>query len=397
MADRRDKTLGLKAIEQSAEARNKRVRPPLRVAVWFGLIVAVATVLRWRCTLSEMDEDRTKLMAKQRTVEAELGPKWYPLRDKLEKWANETAALPPSNGPGDEVVDEGELAAFDFRSKPGLYFRARVDEAKTPKDVREAAKRSLRDGFTSCLMRGAEASPVKGKECQKTRDCERGEFCNELNHCGPPTQPYNMRAAYKTLNILSEEWIADVQETTNDLRLELLIRSFEDSTADDLPLAADLLTRASYFLVVLDERPPTRPLSPEEIDAGKNDADDVDALDGKTYPARVALYRIADGKLLMRVRREPNAELIGGASPGDSRVAAARTRQAQSCGLGLEIRKVLGDTVPTAIPNLDEPPSPAPTTSASAGAAPSASAAPTVSATPSASAAPTAGASATPR
>ncbi len=99
----------------------------------------------------------------------------------------------------------------------------------------------------------------------------------------------------------------------------------------------------------------------------------------------------------MRVRRQPNAELIGGASPGDSRIAAARTRQAQSCGLGLEIRKVLGDTVPAGLPNLDEPPTPAPTTSASAGAAPSASAAPAVSAAPSASAAPKAAGSATPR
>lgn len=196
-------------------------------------------------------------MSKQRTVEAELGPRWYPLRDRLEKWSTEVAAAP-----GDEVVEKAELAAFDFRSRPGLYFRARVDEAKSAAGVREAAKRSLRDGLTSCLMRGAEASPVKGRECQKTRECERGEFCNELNHCGPPTQPYNLRAAYKTLQILSEEWIADVQETTNDLRLELLVRTFDDATVDDLPLAADLLTRAAYFLVVLDERPPTRALSP---------------------------------------------------------------------------------------------------------------------------------------
>lgn len=384
MADRRDKTLGLKAVEQSAEGRNKRVRPPLRVAVWFGLIVAVATVLRWRCTLSEMDEVRTKLMSKQRTVEAELGPRWYPLRDRLEKWSTEVAAAP-----GDEVVEKAELAAFDFRSRPGLYFRARVDEAKSAAGVREAAKRSLRDGLTSCLMRGAEASPVKGRECQKTRECERGEFCNELNHCGPPTQPYNLRAAYKTLQILSEEWIADVQETTNDLRLELLVRTFDDATVDDLPLAADLLTRAAYFLVVLDERPPTRALSPAEIDAGANDADDVDALDGKTFPARVALYRIQDGKLLMRVRREPNSTLVGGAALGDSRIAAARTRQGQSCGLGLEIRKVLGDTIATGLPSMDDAVAPAPATSGSAAPSPSASAVP--SAAP--SAAPGSGAS----
>lgn len=376
--DRRgtDKTLGLKAVEGAREARSKQFRPPLRVALWFGMIVAVATVLRWRCTLSEMDEQRAELMAKQRTVEAELGPKWYPLRDKLEGWTVELA-----RAPGDEVALVDELKKLDIRSAPGLYLRARVDQATSPEKVREAAKRSLRDAFTSCLRREAEGSPVKGPECQRTRDCPQGEFCNELSHCGPPTQPYNLRSAYKTLGMLSPEWIADVQDTTNDLRLELLVRSFDDATRDDLPLAADVLTRARYFLVVLDERPPPRPLSPEEVDAGAADAEDEDTLANAGHPSRVALWRLEDGKLLLRLRRTADAELIGGAPVGDAAIAAARKRQAQSCALALHVRRALGEEVPTAPPSLDEPAAPASSGSAasSASAAPAAppSAAPT--------------------
>lgn len=367
--DRRgsDKTLGLKAVEEARDARARTFRPSLRVGLWFGMIVAVATVLRWRCTLSEMDEQRTVLLAKQRTVEAELGPRWYPLRDKLEAWTGELA-----RDAGDEVIRAEELAKIDVRSASGLYLRTRVDQATSPEKVREAAKRSLRDAFTSCLRREADASPVEGAECKRTRECPSGEFCNELNHCGPPTQPYNLRSAYRTLSMLSPEWVADVQDTTNDLRLELLVRSFEDSTVDDLPLAAHLLTRATYFLLVLDERPAPRPLQPAEIDAGAADSEDEDTLAGAAYPSRVALWRLEDGQLLLRMRRTPQAELVGGTPVDDPAVAAARKRQAQSCGLALEVRAALGEKIPGGAPQLDEPTNEAPPASA----APSASAAP---------------------
>ncbi len=380
--DRRgsDKSLGLKAVEEARDARAKQFRPSVRVGLWFGMIVAVFTVLRWRCTLSEMDEQRTVLLAKQRTVEAELGPRWYPLRDKVEAWAGELA-----REPGEQVIRKEELAKIDVRSTSGLYLRTRVDQAASPELVREAAKRSLRDAFTSCLRREADASPVKGVECKRTRECPGGEFCNELNHCGPPTQPYNLRSAYRTLSMLSPDWVADVQDTTNDLRLELLIRSFEDATVDDLPLAAHLLTRATYFLLVLDERPPTRALSPEEIDAGAADAEDEDTLAGASYPSRVALWRLEDGQLLLRMRRTSDAELVGGAPVKDPAVAAARRRQAQSCGLALEVRAALGESIPTAPPRPEDPAPPAsaaPTASAAASVAPSAgtSASPSVAA-----------------
>ena len=306
--DRRsdNKTLGLKAVEGSRDARGKQFRPPLRAALWFGIVVAVATVLRWRCTLSEMDEQRSKLLARQRTVQVELGPRWHPLRDRVEAWTAELAA-----SPGGEVVRKEELAKLDVRAEPGLYLRARVDQARSPETMRDAAKRSLRDAFTSCLRSEAEASPVAGAACERTRDCPPGQFCNDLDHCGPPTQPYNLRSAYRTLSMLEPAWIADVQDTTNDLRLELLTRSFDDATVDDLPLAAHLLTRASYFLLVLDEREPPRALSPEEVDAGAASALDEDTLGGPPHPSRVALWRLSDGELLLRIRRTPDVELVG--------------------------------------------------------------------------------------
>ncbi|HVK70245.1 MAG TPA: hypothetical protein VM694_37585, partial [Polyangium sp.] len=138
----------------------------------------------------------------------------------------------------------------------------------------------------------------------------------------------------------------------------LLVRSFEDATLDDLPLAADLLTRASYALVVLDEKPAPRPLTPEEIDAGAANADDEDALAGASYASRIGLWRLSDGKLLLRIRRTPDAGLLGGGRSTDPAIAAATARQARSCGLALSVREALGETFPTGAPPLRAPPAP---------------------------------------
>jgi hypothetical protein len=248
--------------------------------------------------------------------------------------------------PGAEVIDREALASWDFRDKPGLYLRMRVDDAKDAAAIRKGAKDSLRDAFTGCLVRVANQVPTSGKECKRTRDCPTGELCNETDHCSRPAQPYNLRVAYRTMHVLSDEWMRDAQDASTELRLRLLKESFEDTVRDDAPVAADLLTRAQYLLVVLDETPAG--FAPP---AGANATEAVQAAE---HSARVGVWRISDGKPVLRVRREAGGRLLGAQPAADPDVLDARQRQANSCALALAVRQAMGDTSAASVPATPE-------------------------------------------
>jgi hypothetical protein len=74
-----------------------------------------------------------------------------------------------------------------------------------------------------------------------------------------------------------------------------------------------------------------------------------EAVQGVAHASRVAVYRLSDDKLLLRVRRESGGELIGQA-PADSDALGARQRQANSCALALAVRDAMGDTGAAAVP-----------------------------------------------
>lgn len=321
---------GLPAIADAREARKKTRWPTTKFWGWSALVLIAGFILHWKWSQSEVESARQALLAKQRAVMVELGPRWLPLRDKVEGWT-----LGLAKEVGSEIVDRDALAGWDFRDKPGLYLRMRVEEAKDAEAIRRGAKASLHDGFTACLLRVANADPFGGRECKKTRDCPAGEQCNEADRCARPSQPYNLRVAYRALNILSDEWIRDVQDSTAELRVRMLAQAFDDTVRDDLPIAADLLTRAQYFLVLLDETPPDLAVP----DGGTA----TQAVQGAAHAARVGLWRLSDGKQVLRIRREAGAELLGAEPTTAPQVLAARQRQAQSCALALAVRQSMGD------------------------------------------------------
>src|SRR5690242_576137 len=115
---------GLPSIEEARKTRGKIRFPPVRFWAWVGLALAIALVFHWKRSQGEVESARQALMAKQRAVAAELGPRWLPLRDKIEGW---TMALARNAGP--DVVDKDALQGWEFRDKPGIYLRLRVDEA----------------------------------------------------------------------------------------------------------------------------------------------------------------------------------------------------------------------------------------------------------------------------
>jgi hypothetical protein len=331
---------GLPSIQQARDdrAEGKTRWPSPKFWAYAGLILAVTAVLHWKWTDNEVEHTKQKLLADQRGVAAELGPRWLPLRQRIEGWITALA-----KEPGPDIVDKEAMAKWDFRGKSGIYLRLRVEDAQTPEAIRSGARDSLRDGFTACLMRVPNASATAGKECKRTRDCPAREFCNEQDHCSRPAQPFNLRVAYRTMHILTEEWVRDVQASDSELRTRLYVTNFDDAIRDDLPLAAELLTQAQYLLVVLDE-------TPAGIQAPPDGGSFEEVVQGVQHAARVGVYRLSDDKVVLRVRRESGGELIGVAPQADPEVLAARARQANSCALALAVRDAMGDTSAAAVP-----------------------------------------------
>lgn len=327
---------GLNAVELSRAERNKIKRPPLRVAVWFVMTVVVGVLLYLRWQAGQVESARSKLLSKQRGAEQLLAPKWYPIRDSIEARAMELA-----RGFEGDLVDKEQLAKLDFRRQPGIYLRLRVDQATSVESIREGALGSLRDGFTACLMQNENDEGAGGKDCLRSAECDPGQVCNEWSRCAKPGQPYNLRLAYKSLSVLTPEWTKNVQEASNDLMLRGYDLAFEDANQIEFPVAIDLMTKAKFLLLVIDERP-APPKASAAPDGGGPTPEDLETLDGKVYPSRISVIRLADDKPLLRIRREPNFELKGGAVQ-DQEVAAARLRQAQSCSLALSVRQALGD------------------------------------------------------
>jgi hypothetical protein len=341
-SEEKPRNRGLPSIQEAREARaqGKTRWPSPKFWGYVALILAVTFILNWKWTSSEVDRGKQKLLADQRGVAAELGPRWLPLRDKIEKWTVDLA-----HGAEPEVIDREALAKWDFRARSGIYLRLRVEDAGKPESIRFGAKGSLRDAFTSCLMRVPNPSATAGKECKRTRDCPTREFCNEQDHCSRPAQPFNLRVAYRTMSILADEWVRDVQAVDSDLRLRLYQTNFEDAIRDEMPLATELLSQAQYYLVVLDETP-----AGLELPAADAGATAAEAVQGAAHSSRVGVFRLSDDKVLLRIRRAAGGELLGGAGAVDPDALAARQRQANSCALALSVREALGDTSAAAVP-----------------------------------------------
>lgn len=316
---------GLPAVVDARQSRSRMRWPSPKFWAYAGIVMAIMLTLNWKWSQGRTESERQKLMAKQRAVAVELGPRWTGLRDRVERWTIELAT-----NPGAEIIDAEALKGWDFRQLPGIYLRLRADQATSAEEIRKGAVGSLRDAFTACLLRANNPNPLAGKECQRTRDCQQGEYCNENDRCSRPVQPFNLRVAYRTLKVLSDDFVRDVQEA-NDFGLRALDGTFEDIMRDDLPLATELLTRAQYYLVVLDEPSP---------EAKGQSTDDLLA---SSHTARIGLWRLSDDRPVLRLRREANAELRGGMPVVDAEVMAARQRQANSCALALAVRQAIGD------------------------------------------------------
>ena len=324
----------MRGLPTLARARKERRASSSAIWNWLGPLVAVVLLIWWRVDAVRTGEMRDGLLARQREVAQRLGPKWFPLRERVEAWATECAGSSFA-----ELANPTLASTWDFRGMPGIYLRLGKNNAGSRESVRAAAQVSLRDGFTSCLFTAANPSPVVGAKCESTQGCAPGEQCNEFDQCAAPSQPYNLRTAYRVTHVLTDDWLTEIQATRGELALRTAASTFDTLEKFDLPIATDLVSKAAFFMVVVDE----------PVEGGERAADGAVASGGaeeRSIPtgphhARVCLWRVDSGEKVLALRREAAGELRG-RRPQSEEVWQARQRQANSCALALEVRQAIG-------------------------------------------------------
>ncbi|RLB65814.1 MAG: hypothetical protein DRI90_01010 [Deltaproteobacteria bacterium] len=323
---------------------------PVRFWKWAAVCIAAGIILWWKLEQGEINKMRNELLSRQRAVKEQLGPRWFPLRDKIEGWTVECAAKDFKEVVAEKLVDD-----WDFRTMPGIYLRLAQGVATSPESIREAATKSLHDGFTSCLLLVNNPHPIAGPECRTTGDCAKGQLCNDYQHCSEYSQPYNLRLAYRTMYVMTDEWTADVQDLTKKLAVRGTVATFDAINKYDLPAAAELLQRAKYFLVVVDE--PASEVDkkgalglPEVADAG---AADDQSIPTAPHMARVCAWRLADDAKVLATRKHAAGQLMGGKEATHLATRIAKRRQANSCALALAVREAIGVEPGAKVPEKD--------------------------------------------
>jgi hypothetical protein len=333
---------GLPSLEEARAERRRaivfgkarlRALPP---QFWLlsATVIAAFGVVYWRLAEGQLEGQKGTVMAKQRAMAQALGPEILPVRDRIEGWVKELAG--PYSG---DHVKPGLPFEVVTRS-PGVYLRLRSASAGDEKAIRQAARRSLHDGFTSCFfVRGASQDPTQGPACKALADCDPGLLCNEWNVCALPPEPFNMRLLYRALRVLSSEWTDELHETTNDLAVSAYDRDLDAVTKNDVPVAARVLKRAKFFTLVLDDDPPGG-VPPEPPDGGLGETDE-ERVQRKPHTARVGIWSLETGEQLLRVRREAAGRFIpvGDAVVKNAASIAAQERQTNSCTLALAVKE----------------------------------------------------------
>jgi hypothetical protein len=315
--------------------------------LWTALLIAAFAVIYWKYALGQLESQKSAVMAKQRAVMQTLGPRIIPFRDRVENWVLELGADGLPN-----VVGQG-ASLEAIANGPGVYLRLRLANAKDVPSLRRAAARSLRDGFTSCLF--VRREDTDGAPCKSPSDCTGGLLCNDWSVCARPSQPYNLRLAYRTLRILSSEWTDDLHQATTDLSVRAFELDLDAVTKNDVPVAAEMLTRARYFTALLDEEPPTG--LPAAMDHARDERaeSEEERLQRAPHVGRVGIWDVRGGQLLARIRAEAAGEFVpvGSRVVDSPRILAAEQRQVNSCALALEVKEaiVAAAVPPTATPS----------------------------------------------
>jgi hypothetical protein len=119
---------------------------------------------------------------------------------------------------------------------------------------------------------------------------------------------------------------------------------YDKAVNREIPLAIDIVKRASFFLLVLDED------VPEAAKLADGGAITEEALQLVPHPSRVHLFDLASGKEILRLRRTGDARVIpaGERAVTDSETRDAMQRQANNCSLASAVEGALAPPAATA-------------------------------------------------
>jgi hypothetical protein len=316
-------------------------------AIPWGVVFAIASLVSLGALAyyynynKQLGGERQRLLKERAALSALLAEDYGTLRGKIEPWAVTLATQP---WPGDFV--DVDARSLTWRERPVIYLRLRGGDAMNNDTVHVSAKVSSLDGLSACLLRSKGPGPWAYGDV-----ASRAEF-------------------------LGADFVRDVKETTNDLRLRNLAYALDHYKAKDFPEARDGSRLPEFAIIVIDEDPPQIPAQSAAFGA---DASVHQKILATEHPVRFSLRRLADGRELLRLRRTPSATLMQVA--GDPTAAAAglevRRAQALGCAMANEALEFAGQKAGLEI-TTNPPPLPAlevtASASASASAAPSASA-----------------------
>lgn len=306
--------VGLKAVTQARAERQRSKTGRISGKVWLagGAGIVLTILVAYFASDRRLGTAKEELLAQQRAAVTTVGKEWEPLRDKIEK-----ITLDAAKDYAGDVVDP-EAAKWDFRSVPGIYLRLRVDDAKDAKTLRDKARDSLKDAFTGCLLRESNTALAKGEPDAGTA----------------PDQPWNLRQAYASTRVLTPEWVDEVRNSGDELRLRVFQQQYEKAKRDEIPLAIDIIKRAQFYLLVLDEDVP-------EAKEYAGDAGTIteEALQQVAHPARVTIVNLKTGAVMVRLKKSAEAGFVfaGEHQVFDPEVRAAMRRQVNNCALAQEV------------------------------------------------------------
>jgi hypothetical protein len=315
---------GLAAIAQNRDGRGAG-RWTAQAGFVAGGAVIVGLVAHKFVSEHDLDAGRQALLAKQRAVVATLGAEWLPLRDNLEGDVLRSAATPPSEYANDDVQPEARSLAF--RSQPGLYLRMRVADATSADSVRKVAVDAKRDAFAGCLLREPNERGARG-------EMDGGAISAFAE------QPWNLGQAYAATRILTDDWVGAVRDADDDLRLRVFVEQYDKAIREEIPLAIDVVKRAQFFLLVLDED------VPEEAAFADGGPPSEEAVQMVEHPARVFLFDLSDNKPILRLRRSGGGRFIqaGERQVTDDETRDAMQRQVNNCALANLVEARLRET-----------------------------------------------------
>ncbi len=317
-ASEKPREIGLKAIREARHERARTKHGRISGKAWLVAIGTVITVIvaAWQFREGSLARQKDDLLSKQRAALTTVGAEWIPLRDKMEKMTLEAAGTYKG-----DLVDP-EARTWDFRSAPGIYLRMRVEDAKDVASLRAAAKDSARDMFVGCLLQENNPSAMA---------IARGEADAGS---GWQDQPWNLRLAYGSTRILTDEWENEVKNAEDEIHLRVFVQQYDKASVEEIPLAVEIIKRAQFFLLVLDEDvPEAKELAP---DAGRNAGKVTEQhLQQLPHPTRVHLVNLKTGKEIVRLRREAEADFrfAGERTLRDPYFLAAMKRQVNNCAL----------------------------------------------------------------